>query len=181
MAQGYLAQVQALIDQRMKENPEEMKRKLKEIERAKKAPKTLKEPTAPPKPLFDPQLTQELIEELNKWAGLNIQVVKDLIKRGADIKAKNGDGVTILHHASWLGDIEITKECLESGISVNIQDVSGESPLHWAVDGNKIDTAKILIEQGANVNAKRNDNRTVLFYAKSEKMEALLRKHGATI
>ena len=54
MTQGYLAQVQALIAERMKENPEEMKRKLKEIERAKKAPKN------------DPQLTQELIEEMSK-------------------------------------------------------------------------------------------------------------------
>ena len=36
MAQGYLAQVQKLIDERMKENPEEMKRKLKESEEAKK-------------------------------------------------------------------------------------------------------------------------------------------------
>jgi len=33
--QNYLAQVQALIDQKMKENPEEMKRVLAEIEASK--------------------------------------------------------------------------------------------------------------------------------------------------
>ena len=179
MSKNYKDIIQNLIDEKFKNSPEDLKKAIKEIEEEKKAPNASKEPMTPLNPPIDPQLTQELIEELNKWAGLNIQVVKDLIKRGADIKAKNGDGVTILHHASWLGDIEITKECLESGISANIQDVSGESPLHWAVDGNKIDTAKILIEQGANVNAKRNDNRTVLFYAKTEEMKSLLTEHGA--
>ena len=146
MAQGYLAQVQALIDQRMKENPEEMKRKLKEIERAKKAPKTLKEPTAPPKPLFDPQLTQELIEELNKWAGLNIQVVKDLIKRGADIKAKNKYEDTVLHRASNFGDMELVKECLQAGIDVKVKDKWGRTPLYFA---NSEEMRALLREHGA--------------------------------
>jgi len=126
MAGGYLAQVQALIAQRMKENPEEMKRKLKEIERAKKAPK------APPKPLIDPKLTQELIEELNKGSALNIQVVKDLIKRGADIKAKNKYEDTVLHRASNFGDMELVKECLQAGIDVDAKGLYGYTPLHVA-------------------------------------------------
>ena len=128
MAQGYLAQVQALIAERMKENPEEMKRKLKEIEKAKK--KAKEAPKSPPKPSIDPQLTQELIEELNKsWDRLDIQVVKDLIKRGADIKAKNVEDATVLHQASWFGDMELAKECLQAGIDVNAKDNDGDAPL----------------------------------------------------
>jgi len=174
MAEGYLAQVQALIDQKMKENPEEMKRRLKEIEEAKKAPK------APPKPLIDPKLTGELIEELDKRVGLNIQVVKDLIKRGADIKAKNKYDSTVLHQASSFGDIELVKECLQAGIDVNAENKYDQTPLHWAVDGNNIELAKLLITSGADVNAKDDDGQTLLDWAwyKSE-MTALLIEHGA--
>ena len=153
MAGGYLAQVQALIAQRMKENPEEMKRKLKEIEEAKeKAKKVPKTPKAPPKTLIDPQLTQELIEELDKDSDeFNIQKVKDLIKRGADIKAKNVEYSTVLHIASYFGDVKLVKECLQAGISANAKDNSGFTPLHSAVSGDNIALAKLLIDLGANV------------------------------
>jgi len=173
MAEGYLAQVQALIDQKMKENPEEMKRKLKEIERAKKAPK------APPKPQIDPKLTGELIEELNKGAELDIQKVKDLIKRGADIKAKNRYDSTVLHWASWFGDMELVKECLQAGIDVNAKNNHGTTPLHYAVSWDNIEMAKLLIDSGADVGAKDRDGDTPLHLADSEEMEALLRAHGA--
>jgi len=179
MAEGYLAQVQALIDQKMKENPEEMKRRLKEIEEAKKAPKAPKEPTAPPKPLIDPQLTQELIEELNKGSGADMQVVKDLIKRGADIKAKDKWEDTVLHQASYFGELELAKECLQAGIDVNAKNKWGATPLHYAVDGNKIEIAKFLITSGADVGAKDKWDTTPLVLVKSEEMKALLRKHGA--
>jgi len=147
MAEGYLAQVQALIAQRMKENPEEMKRKLKEIEEAKKEAKAPKEPTAPPKPQIDPQLTQELIEELNKkGSGFDIQKVKDLIKRGADIKAKNEVEATVLHWAFWFGDVELAKECLQAGIDVKVKDKWGRTPLYFA---NSEEMRALLREHGA--------------------------------
>jgi ankyrin repeat protein len=178
MAQGYLAQVQALIAQRMKENPEEMKRKLKEIEEAKN--KAKEAPKSPPKPSIDPQLTQKLIEELNKRSKLDIQKVKDLIKRGADIKPKSKYETTVLHWASYFGDIELSEECLQAGIDVNVKDnIYGETPLHWALLRNNIEIAKLLIDSGAKVNAKNNEGFTSLYLAESEEMEALLKQHGA--
>ena len=178
MAQGYLAQVQALIDQKMKENPEDMKRKLKEIEEAKKRAKEA--PKAPPKPPIDPKLTQELIEEMNKGGILDIQVVKDLIKRGADIKAKNVEDATVLHQASWFGDMELAKECLQAGIDVNAKDNDGDAPLFWAVRwGNNIALVELLISLGADVNAKTNRGDTPLHWAYSEEIQTLLKQHGA--
>jgi len=175
MAQGYLAQVQALIAQRMKENPEEMKRRLKEIEEAKKAPK------APPKPPIDPQLTQELIEELNKGGELDIQVMKDLIKRGADIKAKDEYETTVLHRASYFGDIELSKECLQAGIDVDAKNEYSSTPLHYAVWGDNTELAKFLIDSGADVNAEDNEGDAILHGVQSQKMKVLLIQHGATI
>ena len=148
MAQGYLAQVQALIDQKMKENPEEMKRKLKEIEEAKK--KAKEAPKSPPKPSIDPRLTQELIEELGKGLDLDFQKVKVLIKRGADIKAKNKYDYTVLHIASYFGDIELAKECLQAGIDVNAKNKFGiTAPLFWAAYEDDIEMQDLLKQHGA--------------------------------
>ena len=183
MAQGYLAQVQKLIDERMKENPEEMKRKLKEIEEAKK--KAKKTPKSPPKPSIDPKLTQELIEELNQsWDDASLQKVKDLIKRGADIKANGMYVFTVLHIASYFGDIELAKECLQAGIDVNAK-YYGISPLHWAVRvrGGNIALVELLISAGADVNTKDNMGGSPLALAVdrgNKEMQDLLKQHGAT-
>ena len=137
MAQGYLAQVQKLIDERMKENPEEMKRKLKEIEEAKK--KAKEAPKSPPKPnpSFYPQLTQELIEEMDKedWDDASLQKVKDLIKRGADIKVA-GEWGTTLHQACWKGDLELIELCLQSGVDPHLENRGQQSnALYYAEIG----------------------------------------------
>jgi hypothetical protein len=140
MAGEYLAQVQALIAERMKENPEEMKRRLKEIERAKKeAKKAKKAPKAPPKPLIDPQLTQELIVQLNEGSDCNLEFMKDLIKRGADIKVE-GDWGTTLHQACWKGDLELIELCLQNGVDPHLRSMIGsKTALYYAENGYAFD------------------------------------------
>ena len=133
MAQGYLAQVHKLIDERMKENPEEMKRKLKEIEKAKKKAKEV--PKSSPKPSIDPQLTQELIEQLNEGRHCNLELMKDLIKRGADIKVA-GEWGTTLHQACWKGDLELIEFCLQSGVDPHLGNIANSrNALYFAEVG----------------------------------------------
>ena len=135
MAGGYLAQVQALIAERMKENPEEMKRKLKEIEKAKKKPKEVPKSPPKPKPSFDPQLTQELIEQLDMGGQCDLELMKDLIKRGADIKVAGKYGTT-LHQACWFGDLELIELCLQSGVDPHLENRGQESnALYYAETG----------------------------------------------
>ena len=146
MAQGYLAQVQALIAERMKENPEEMKRRLKEIERAKKeAKKAKKAPKSPPKPKppIDPQLTQELIEQLNEGRHCNLELMKDLIKRGADIKVEGINGTT-LHQACWKGDLELIEFCLQSGVDPHLKN---KADSHTALEFAKVGDASHLFTE----------------------------------
>ena len=148
MAQGYLAQVQALIAERMKENPEEMKRKLKEIEEAKK--KAKEAPKSPPKPIFDPQLTQEFIEELDKDSDeFNIQKVKDLIKRGADINAKNKSGFTPLFLTVILDNVALAKLLISAGADVNAKNKFGITPLKYAVRRGHKEIEALLKQHGA--------------------------------
>jgi ankyrin repeat protein len=175
MEQGYLAQVQALIDQKWKENPEEMKRVMAEI----KAKEKQKAKVKPPRQVsFDPQLTQELIEELNKdWDVVDMSKVQDLIKRGADVNAKSNWGTTPLHVTSRDNHIEIVKLLLDAGADVEAKDNFGRTPLHWASGNNHIEIAKLLIERGADVGAKANNGSTPLHVAHSDGMKTLLKKY----
>jgi ankyrin repeat protein len=128
---NYMAEVQALIDQKWKENPEEMKRVMEEIKAKEKKEKKAKVKNQK-RVSFDPQLTQELIEELNKRCELDISKVKDLVMRGADIMAKNIHDDTVLHQACWFNDDKIAKFLLDRGADVNAINKYGQTPLHWA-------------------------------------------------
>jgi ankyrin repeat protein len=178
MEQGYLAQVQALIDQKWKENPEEMKRVMAEIEAKEKAEK--KKPKAKTQKwrYVDPQLTQELIKEMNQSVDdIDMPRIQILIERGADVNAKDSDGRTPLHWASYFNAIETAKLLIENGADVKAKDNWGQTPLHLASYSNYIELAKLLIERGADVNAKDKYGRTPLDLAGSDEMKTLLKKY----
>lgn len=179
MSKNYKKIIEGLIHEKFKDDPEGLNKRLKEIEEEEKAPKPPKVEEVVTNPITNSQSTELLIEEMNKWAGLNIEMVKILLRQGADIKAKNTEGATILHWSAWRGDLELAKECINAGIYVNVTDVSGETPLHWAVDGDNIALVEFLIKNMADVNISRNDGKTSLDYAKSQKMRELLLNHGA--
>jgi ankyrin repeat protein len=167
MEQNYLAQIQALIDQKWKENPEEMKRVMAEIKAKEKKERKKPKVETPKGVSFDPQLTQELIEELNKkdWDDIDASKVQDLIKRGADVEAKSNYGQTPLHWASERNYIERAKLLLERGADLEAKDNDGWTPLHLASANNYIELAKLLLDAGADVKAKDNDGWTPLYVA----------------
>jgi ankyrin repeat protein len=180
MEQGYLAQVQALIDQKWKENPEEMKRVMEDIEAKEKANKEKPKVEAPKVVSFDPQLlTQELIEEMSKFLiHTDISKVQDLIERGADVNAKDNHGMTPLHWASWKYCIIIIAELfLDAGADVDAKDVIGQTPLHLASIRNHIEIAKLLIKRGADLMAKDKYGATPLDSAQLDEMRELLKKY----
>jgi ankyrin repeat protein len=185
MEQGYLAQVQALIDLKWKENPEEMKRVMAEIEAKEKAEKKKAKVKPPKRVSFDPQLTQELIEELNKdWDVVDMSKVQDLIDRGADVEAEDEYGRTPLHWASLNNYVAIAKLLIEAGADVKAKNVYGHTSLHYASANNHIETAKLLIERGADLEAKTNDGWTPLYWASARnfiEIVELLIERGADV
>jgi ankyrin repeat protein len=83
-----------------------------------------------------------------------------LIKHGASVNAKNGDGATALHKASgqdyseWLDyeeKLETVRVLLLNGADVNAKDQAGDTALHTAAQHGFVDTFKKLIEHGADV------------------------------
>ena len=155
MEQGYLAQVQALIDQKWKENPEEMKRVMAEIEAKEKAKKEKPKVETPKRVSFDPQLTQELIKEMNQSVNdIDMPRIQILIERGADVNAKINDGYTSLHWASYFNAIETANFLIEKGADVGAKTNGGWTPLHTAASKDNIELAKLLLEAGADVEAK---------------------------
>jgi ankyrin repeat protein len=173
-----MAEVQALIDQKWKENPEEMKRVMAEIKEKEKAEKKKPKVKTPKQVSFDPQLTQELIEELHKnWDVVDMSKVQDLIKRGADVRAKDNNGNTPLHYVSINNHIGIAKLLLDRGADVGAKNIWGQTPLHWASYKDNIEIAKLLLDAGADVKAINENGWTPLFVARSNEMRDLLEKY----
>ncbi|MDG7052918.1 MAG: ankyrin repeat domain-containing protein, partial [Wolbachia endosymbiont of Alcedoecus sp.] len=97
-------------------------------------------------------------------------IVKFLLDKNANIKAKDVYGNTPLHVAAqYDSKLEIVKFLLDKNAS-GINDVNNNSstPLHLAIQGNKPSTVKLLLNKGANINAKDKDGKTPLGLAVQE-------------
>jgi ankyrin repeat protein len=62
----------------------------------------------------------------------NLDVVKYLVEKGADVKAANNYGNTPLHLAADNCNLDIVKYLLEKGADVKAANKVGNTPLHLA-------------------------------------------------
>ena len=107
------------------------------------------------------------------WDDLLLMVAEDgvlikvqtALKKGANPNAKDDDGWTPLHYASFKGHVEIVKLLLERGANPNAKDNIGRTPLHWAAFKGHFKIVELLLVGGANPNAKDNIGRTPLHIA----------------
>lgn len=94
----------------------------------------------------------------------DINVIKCLIDKGANINIKNRSQNTPLHIAIEKGNKEIVKLLLEKGADINAQGEYMLSPLHLAIHKESPELVRLLVAQGANLNIKPN-GKTPLEYA----------------
>ena len=104
----------------------------------------------------------------------NLDIVKLLVKAGANLEIVNEDGETPLYNAALHGNIEIVKFLIESGANINAVDgISHYTPLHIAIFcpgygldmndyKNYFNIATLLIKSGANLNIESSQHRTPL-------------------
>eukprot|EP00798_Chlamydomonas_sp_ICE-L_P027247 gene27247-biopygen995 len=84
----------------------------------------------------------------------DVECIKSLLGRGADVNAKDIGRRTPLHYASRNGDVESCKVVLDSGAEVDAMDNGGGTPLHYASIHGQVECLKALLECGADVTAK---------------------------
>lgn len=84
------------------------------------------------------------------------QIVEFLLKRGANVKAKDRNEFTALHAATQTGNIDIVSVLLENGADANAKNCYGNSPLMTCNHNAPVKIFELLIRQGADPSQKNN-------------------------
>ncbi len=83
-----------------------------------------------------------------------LEAVRELIRRGADVDAVRGDGMTALHFAAERGHAEVARALIDAGAAVGAGTRIGRyAPLHLAARGGHGTIVARLLEAGADPNA----------------------------
>lgn len=113
-------------------------------------------------------------------------IVSQLLAMDAGlVNARDKDGSTPLHCATWKGQQDVAGLLIKAGADVNAHnhnDHWGTTPLHAAAHANQAAIAQLLIDHGADVNAQDMNGRTPLFHTTFHKAKAvakLLEQHAA--
>jgi len=134
-----------------------------------------------PKP---PNLEKEIIKAAKSGA---TATVKQLLKQEpALVAARDTDGSTPLHCATWKGHRSVVELLLTLGADVNARnnnDHWGTTPLHAAAHANQRAIAELLIAHGADIHATNLNGRTPLAeteFHNARPVANLLSQHGAS-
>ena len=111
-------------------------------------------------------------------------VFRSLLKRVANINARDEDGCTPLHYASSDRSLAVARLLLERGANIDARANDGSTPLHRASSRGYLEVVRLLLDHGANINAQVEDGRTPLHKASSSRhleVVRLLLERGANI
>ncbi|NPB04032.1 MAG: ankyrin repeat domain-containing protein [Thermotogae bacterium] len=97
--------------------------------------------------------------------GGDVEAIKELLKRGERIDARDIYGRTPLHYAAMDGKSEAVRYLLSIGADPNARDNLGKTPLHYAVHAEDVKTVKALVEGGADPEAPDEEGETPLLVA----------------
>ena len=95
------------------------------------------------------------------------ETVKLLLDAGADVKAVNMDGVSVMHNAASDTDRAVIRALIAKGAPMNIAKAKdGYTPLMFAVRmRGKLELIRLLVDSGADVRATGKDGATVMSLA----------------
>lgn len=131
---------------------------------------------------FNPAATQELVQA---YHSANIDVVADLVARGANIDARLETGKTLLQAAVANRMEAMAFTLLANGADMNLlSEDDGYAPLHYAIQSNYTAMIDTLLTRGADPDIRGRSGITPLHIAAEEtnlrNIKALL-KHGADV
>ncbi|RYP56140.1 hypothetical protein DL771_012085 [Monosporascus sp. 5C6A] len=115
----------------------------------------------------------------------DVEMVKLLLDRGADVAVTNQDGWTPLIAASKKGHIDVVRLLLATnGVNADLMDSeSGQTPLSWAAANGYEAVVQLLLDTGkVDIDSRDNNGRTPLQWAAEKGHETIVRlllKKGA--
>ncbi|MFP3020524.1 MAG: ankyrin repeat domain-containing protein [Wolbachia sp.] len=114
------------------------------------------------KTIIDDRVGSNLISLSLHSAARENKVIEaeDLLKKGADINAKDDKGWTPLHEAASKGSLELAKLFVKERADVNAKNNKGWTPLHEAVQSGHSNIVEFLIDtNGTDIEAKSNNEK----------------------
>jgi ankyrin repeat protein len=106
--------------------------------------------------------------------------MEPLMKRGADVNAKDCDGVTVLMHAMGNRNLSAVAMLLEKGAKVNARDSQGRTPLMYAVERAVHDPIRLYGQPDRSEEAKARYLELIRYLLDKGADPALKDKNGAT-
>ncbi len=96
----------------------------------------------------------------------DVATVRALLKRGGDVNQAQGDGMTALHYAAQLGQVDLVQMLLSAGANVKATTrLGGYTPLHLASLSGNASAVAALIASGASADARTSTGATALMLA----------------
>ena len=96
------------------------------------------------------------------YHGDDVEFVKCLVDRGADINARANDGISPLHFTSQEGNTAIADYLISRGANINAKATTGETPLYLAIQGNRHRCIQLLLHHNPDCSLGTIAGETVL-------------------
>ena len=113
----------------------------------------------------------------------SINIIKALIKNGADINTQPTVHNTLIHKAVQNCDTELLQFLISNGADTNILNYNHRTPLFLAIEKEFAEGIKLLIDNGTNINFKAGLGNTPLHFAARTNSRSIrmLIKSGADV
>lgn len=112
----------------------------------------------------------------------NLNIVKMLVEKGADINQRNWQGHSSIQYACSKGWKDVVEYLLEKGVDVNVVDNRGDSSLHRLASLGRIEILEMFLKYNPNVNCQNSEGNTPLHIACEDNEATVvlaLVQHGA--